>query len=111
MSIRSRCAGNICEAIDLYLEPALDEIEETAGREVVELADMNLLVLSGRQVLATLQRLGFAELHRKGSHVKLKHPDGRLIVFPFQDEVDRYTLKGTLRDVEITVEEFLKEVR
>ena len=60
---------------------------------------MKLPLLSGRQVLAALQRLGFAELHRKGSHVKMKHPDGRLIVFPFHDEVDRYTLKGSLQCV------------
>ncbi len=37
---------------------------------------MKLPLLSGRQVLATLSRLGFEEVHRKGSHVKMKHPDG-----------------------------------
>ena len=48
-------------------------------------------------------RLDFVEVHRKGSHVKMKHPDGRIIVFPFHNEVDRYTLKGALRDAEIDV--------
>ena len=43
---------------------------------------MKLPLLSGRQVLAALQRLGFAEIHRKGSHLKMEHPDGRRIVFP-----------------------------
>lgn len=56
-------------------------------------------------------RLGFAEVHRKGSHVKMKHADGRLIVFPFHDEVDRYTLKGALRDADIEIKDFLKEVK
>jgi len=42
---------------------------------------MKLPLLSGRQVLAALQRLGFVEIHRKGSHVKMEHPDGRRIVF------------------------------
>ncbi len=55
---------------------------------------MKLPLLSGRQVLGALGRLGFVEVHRKGSHVKMIHPDGRMIVFPFHDEVDRYTLKG-----------------
>lgn len=55
-------------------------------------------LLSGRQVLAALQRLGFVEIHRRGSPVKMQPPDGRRIVFPFHDEVDRYTLKGALRD-------------
>jgi len=72
---------------------------------------MKLPLLSGRQVLATLTRLGFVEVHRKGSHVKMKHPDGRVIVFPFHDEVDRFTLKGALRDAGIEVEDFLKEVK
>ena len=72
---------------------------------------MKLPLLSGRQVLAALQRLGFREVHRKGSHLKMKHSDGRLIVFPFHDEVDRYTLKGSLRDGGVEVEDFLREVK
>ncbi len=41
----------------------------------------------------------------------MKHEDGRVIVFPFHDEVDRYTLKGALRDAEIDVADFLTEVK
>lgn len=72
---------------------------------------MKLPLLSGRQVLAALKRLGFVEVHRKGSHVKMKHEDGRVIVFPFHDEIDRHTLKGALRDADIEVADFLKEAR
>jgi len=54
---------------------------------------MKLPLLSGRQVLAALKRMGFKEIHRKGSHVKMKHPDGRKIVFPYHDEIDRFTLR------------------
>jgi len=72
---------------------------------------MKLPLLSGRQVLAALVRLGFVEVHRKGSHVKMKHSDGRIIVVPFHDEVDRYTLKGALGDAEIEVTEFLSAVK
>ena len=72
---------------------------------------MKIPVLSGKQVLSALTRLGFAEIHRKGSHVKMKHADGRLIVFPFHDEIDRYTLKGALRDAEIEIEDFLKQIK
>jgi predicted RNA binding protein YcfA (HicA-like mRNA interferase family) len=69
---------------------------------------MKLPLLSGKEVLAALERLGFAEIHRKGSHVKMEHPDGRRIVFPFHDEIDRYTLKGALQDADIAIAEFLK---
>ena len=72
---------------------------------------MKLPLLSGRQVLAALQRLGFVEIHRKGSHLKMEHPDGRRIVFPYHDEVDRYTLKGALRDATVSVEDFVKNVK
>jgi predicted RNA binding protein YcfA (HicA-like mRNA interferase family) len=72
---------------------------------------MKLPLLSGKQVVSALTRLGFAEVHRKGSHVKMKHSDGRLIVFPFHDEIDRFTLKGALRDAEIDIEDFLKQVK
>ncbi len=71
---------------------------------------MKMPLLSGREVLAALIRLGFVEVQRKGSHVKMKHPDGRTMVFPFHDEVDRYTLKGALRDAGVDVEDFLREV-
>jgi predicted RNA binding protein YcfA (HicA-like mRNA interferase family) len=72
---------------------------------------MKLPLLTGRQIVAALERLGFIEVHRKGSHVKMRHPDGRLIVFPFHDEVDRFTLRGALRDAEVDLEAFLKQIR
>lgn len=72
---------------------------------------MNLPLLSGRQVLAALTRLGFVEIDRRGSHVKMEHPDGRRIVFPYHPEVDRYTLKGALRDADIEIQEFLGYVK
>lgn len=71
---------------------------------------MKIPLLSGREVLSALKRMGFKEIHRKGSHVKMKHPDGRKMIFPYHNEVDRYTLKGVLRDAEIDIEEFLKNL-
>lgn len=72
---------------------------------------MKLPLLSGRQTLAAPQRLGFVEIHRKGSHVEMEHPDGRRIVFPFHPEIDRYTLKGALQDADIDLDEFLKQIK
>lgn len=72
---------------------------------------MKLPLLSGRRVLAALNRLGFVEIERRGSHVKMEHPDGRRIVFPFHREVDRYTLKGALRDADIAVDDFLRQIK
>ncbi len=71
---------------------------------------MKIPLLSGKQVLATLKRLGFVEIHRKGSLVKMKHLDGRIIIFPYHKEVDRHTLKGALKDAEIILEDFFDSI-
>lgn len=72
---------------------------------------MKLPLLTGRQVHAALRRLGFQEVHHKGSHVKMEHADGRRIVFPYHEEVDRHTLRGALRDADISEDEFLAQIR
>ena len=72
---------------------------------------MKLPLLSGRQIYAALLRLGFRETNRKGSHVKMQHTDGRRIVFPFHDQVDRFTLRGALRDGDVDEGEFLAQIR
>jgi len=65
-------------------------------------------LVSGKEVVRALGRLGFQEVPRKGSHVEMEHPDGRRIVFPFHPEVDRYTLKGALRDAGVDLKEFVE---
>ena len=72
---------------------------------------MKLPLVSGRQVHAALERLGFKEVHRKGSHVKMVHSDGRRIVFPFHSEIDRFTLRGALRDADVALEDFVAHVK
>ena len=41
----------------------------------------------------------------------MEHSDGRRIVFPHHDEVDRFTLKGALRDATVPIEDFVKSIR
>ncbi len=72
---------------------------------------MKLTLLSGRQVCSTLKRIGFVEISRRGSHVKMKHSDGRKIVFPYHHEIDRFTLKGALKDAEIDTDEFISLIK
>lgn len=33
---------------------------------------MKIPLLSGREILAALKRIGFREIHRRGSHIKMK---------------------------------------
>ncbi len=41
----------------------------------------------------------------------MEHPDGRRIVFPFHDEVDRHTLRGALQDADVDLDEFVRHCR
>ena len=55
---------------------------------------MKLPLLSGKQLLTTLKRLGFLEASRRGSHVKMVHPDGRKIVFTRCQELRKSHMGG-----------------
>lgn len=69
-----------------------------------------LPVLKAREVLKILKGLGFYEHHQVGSHIQLKHPDGRRTTVPNhpKKELKRKTISGIINDTGLTVEEFLK---
>jgi predicted RNA binding protein YcfA (HicA-like mRNA interferase family) len=58
-----------------------------------------LPVVSGAQLVAVLERLGWQVLRQRGSHVRLRHP-GRsvFLVVPLHRELKKGTLNGILRD-------------
>jgi predicted RNA binding protein YcfA (HicA-like mRNA interferase family) len=43
---------------------------------------VSLRPLPGKKVLKILSKLGFSPVRQRGSHVFLKHPDGRKVVVP-----------------------------
>jgi predicted RNA binding protein YcfA (HicA-like mRNA interferase family) len=63
--------------------------------------------LTGKQVVAALQRLGFEVVRTRGSHHFVKHPDGRGTVVPVHsgETIGRGLMAKILRDVELTREE------
>jgi len=72
---------------------------------------MNRLpILSAIEVVKTLQKAGFRILRQKGSHIFLRHNDGRATVVPVHkgETIDRGLLKKILRDANISTEEFLE---
>ena len=66
-----------------------------------------LPVLSGRDVIRALSRIGYYVRDQKGSHVHLRHPTRPPLTVPNHPEVARGTLRGILRSAGLTVEEFL----
>ncbi len=66
---------------------------------------------TGSQLIKLLENIGFKRIRQKGSHVRLKHKDGRITTVPVHAGKD--IPKGLLRkiikeDLELTLAEFLK---
>lgn len=73
---------------------------------------MKLKPLPPRKVIKALEKIGFKIVRQRGSHVFLKHPDGRatvVLVHP-GEEIGRGLLRKIIRDAKLTREEFLELV-
>lgn len=67
--------------------------------------------VKGKQLIKALRKLGFVEESAKGSHFRLKHPDGRwtqVAVHPKPVPVG--TLRAILKQSEISIEELVKKL-
>ncbi|MGH2861912.1 MAG: type II toxin-antitoxin system HicA family toxin [Solirubrobacteraceae bacterium] len=65
-----------------------------------------LPVVSGQQLIAALEKLGWVVVRQRGSHVRLKHQErSTSLVVPLHRELKRGTLAGILRDAGIEREE------
>ena len=67
-----------------------------------------LSVVSGKEVIKALQKIGYYETRQKGSHIRLNCLDKRPITVPNHKVISRGLLKKIIRDAEISVDEFLK---
>jgi predicted RNA binding protein YcfA (HicA-like mRNA interferase family) len=70
-----------------------------------------LPVLSGKEIVKALTKIGFVPVRQKGSHVFLRNADGRRTVVPHHDEVNKSTLIDIINQTRIAKEEFLKLLR
>ena len=41
-----------------------------------------LPIVSGREAVTALEQIGFIQTSQRGSHVKLRHRDGRIVIIP-----------------------------
>jgi predicted RNA binding protein YcfA (HicA-like mRNA interferase family) len=66
--------------------------------------------VSGADVIRALEKLGFAQVRQRGSHVVLKRVDStgvRGCVVPLHRELATGTLRGVLKQAEVSAEEFV----
>lgn len=67
-----------------------------------------LLPITPKNALRKLKGTGFLEHHQRGSHLVLKHPDGRMVVLPMHSrEIPRGTLYAiVVHQAQLSVEEW-----
>lgn len=68
--------------------------------------------LPARKVRRALETLGFQAIRQKGSHVVMRHPDGRTTVVPVHpgEDIGRGLLRKIIKDARVDAEEFLRHV-
>jgi len=67
-------------------------------------------VLKARVVAGILERLGFVEVRRRGSHRQYRHLDGRGTTVPFHAgrDISALLLRQIAKDIGVTTDEFLE---
>ena len=73
---------------------------------------MKLKPLPPDKVIKTLKKMGFKKVRQKGSHIFMRHPDGRTTLVPVHkgEEIGRGLLRKIIRDIKTKRDEFLKLV-
>jgi len=66
--------------------------------------------LTGEEIVKALGKAGFRIARQRGSHVYLKHPDGRTTVAPIHkgESIGRGLLRKIMHDADLSREEFLR---
>ena len=68
-----------------------------------------LPVVSGRELVRGLEKVGYVVDRQKGSHIVLRHtePPFRRVTVPDHKELARGTLRALLRQVGLTLDELI----
>lgn len=66
-----------------------------------------LPTFTGHEVIAVLERHGFATVRQSGSHIILRHADGRRTTVPVHAgrDLGRGLLRQIMRDAKLTVDD------
>ena len=67
-----------------------------------------LPIISGRECIRALERVGYRVTHKKGSYVRLRCEGRTPVTVPLHAELDRGTLRSILRTAEIGTDELLR---
>jgi len=66
-----------------------------------------LPLLSGKQLIKILAKLGYSVERQRGSHIRLSAPEKKSVTVPNYKQIDRSLLVKILRDAKLKPEDFL----
>ena len=68
-----------------------------------------LPTVKAERLIAVLEKVGFEVIRQRGSHVRLKHSDGRVVTVPVHSgqDIGKGLLRKILRDAELSRKEFI----
>ena len=64
--------------------------------------------VSGKALLKVFHRLGFEVIRQRGSHVFLRHLDGRRLTIPVYNTIPLNLISWILAEAKVTRQEFLE---
>lgn len=65
---------------------------------------------TGEELISALEKIGFSKVRQKGSHVRMKHEDGRVVTIPVHGgkAIGKGLLLKILRDTNLTKDELIE---
>ena len=68
-----------------------------------------LPLVTGEELIKLLEKEGFKVFRQRGSHVRIRHGDGRVTTIPIHkgQVISRGLLRKILRDCDLSIGEFL----
>ena len=66
--------------------------------------------LPSKKVIKALEKIGFQQIRQKGSHLFMRHPDGRTTIITIHpiEEIGKGMIRKIINDVKITRDKWLK---
>jgi len=71
---------------------------------------LQIPILSGKEVIKALEKIGYREIHQRGSHIRLACEGKRSVTVPNYKTISRGLLRKILRDAELSPTEFIKSI-
>ena len=69
--------------------------------------------LPHKKVIKALEYLGFEQIRQKGSHLFMRHPDGRTTIIPVHptEKIGKGMINKIIKDVKITRDEWIELIK